>query len=666
MPYLPAIILICVLVMHAYVALPVLWDRLCQPFWWPVFAIVLCSLVLLLRGARGGFRLLFRVKVDLVISSLGMLLNVLMWSPWLALLGLWLFATAFRHGLRDRTGRVDLTISHWPLLLLAGFPSQYSQSLHDTLLREICDQVFLVNLHAERMLWIENQTLCSGYGKLNPEVVSRSPFAWGGLVALSWLFLMWRRATAIQAFFVWIFVTCCGVLLTAMMVAILFARANGNQSQDITANIMDSCLWLLGGAVCVILVDILVSSLASPIPVDGCDGEGSVTVIVTLWNQWVSGIFPSIGVKEPADNSYGASLQALFGCLGWSTISDACWAWWYSRSCVCLVPLVPLITMLLFVFNLKVSQSHRESIAVSFVETVRERARARQDVEGEEQALRALMSLQPDVSRWQLQLVDVLRNAGRPEDSQKYLKSMISDGEKVDSEARLWLVRDSLLSKPVEVLSDEQRVVHLLKVVEAESGNAEALTLLAEAYVRLGEPALAERAFVRAADVDPHLNLQLLKFYRGLGRPTPERRRFELHLEQLQHGFRKSPLNDDRLAELIRFQMLMGQHTESLHEIQQLRKSHDNEQLRRLEAEVRTSRVRETSHMAFLRVPLMIDDVESSLMLAPDSLDALSLAIAMKIADGAEFDRKVIHHVLEYWCPRESVTTRGWGGQGMA
>jgi tetratricopeptide (TPR) repeat protein len=308
----------------------------------------------------------------------------------------------------------------------------------------------------------------------------------------------------------------------------------------------------------------------------------------------------------------------------------------------------------------------REAQAMTHLESIRVQADRAGNAQVQEHILRAMISLQPQVGALQLQLIEQLWATGQREACWQQLQPLIADNQMSHPSARLWFVRNSLQPAPLQALTSAERVDQLQKVVESEPKNSEALALLAEAYLSLGEPALAERTFVKAADADSGMNRQLLSFYQASGRPMQERRRFELHLQHLQQKFRDTPGNPDVITELVRFQVLMGQHSEALLNIAELRATGDSDQLKRLEAEVRLARVGLISRSAFLRIQTMIDDVETAMLLAPDSLDPLSLAVVMKVSDGAEFDQRVVNEVLDHWLKLDRSDDFASCGKGMA
>lgn len=658
--------LLVLLAAHVGLAAPLLWSRLSQPIWWPFAALVLVWTVLVIHASRGGFHLNRWGKACISCSAVLLLPSLILRSPWLAMTGIWLLAAAISCCLSDKRYRGSLPISHWSLLLFAGFPGRVANLLEDRLTTELAQHAVLENLRKGKLVWLEGAVLSDGSGFLDPDVVCNSSWVWGGLLALAWSLLMLRRASSLQAFVVLAASAFWGIPIAAVVLSTSLARANPDATGAILPDAVAWCFAALAGATMVIFTDIFVSAIAAPIPGATDGSRGDASPFAKFWNQWVSGVFQA----GPAPGSEQAAMETSAD-VGlrwpeWSELWDAHWEWWYSRSIPRVAVGVHLLVVATLVFISRSGRADREAQAMARVEEIREQALRDGNSQVQERVLRAMISLQPQFGAPQLQLIELLWATGQREACWRQLQPLIANNAMSHPSARLWFVRNSLQPDPLQALTPAERVEQLRKVVESEPKNSEALTLLAQAYLILGEPALAERAFVKAADADSGLNRQLLSFYQASGRPMQERRRFELHLQHLQQKFRETPGNPDVLTELAQFQVLMGQHSEALQKIAELRATKDSEQLKQLEAEVRIARVGLTSQAAFLRMQTMIDDVETAMLLAPDSLDALSLAFAMKAADGAEFDRQVVQQVLDHWLKLDRSNDFTYSGQGLA
>ena len=658
--------LLVLIAAHAGLAAPLLWNRLSQPVWWPLAALVLVWTVLVILASRGGFHFNGWGKACVSGSAILLLPSLTLQSPWLAMTGLWLLAAAATCGLLDKRYRGSLAISHWALLLFAGFPGRVANLVGDRLTTELAQHAVLENLRKGKLVWLEGNVLSDGSGFLDPDVVCNSSWVWGGLLALAWSLLMLRRASSLQAFFVLAASAFWGIPIAAVVLSTSLSRANPDATGAILPDALAWCFAALAGATLVVLTDIFVSAIAAPIPVAGNDPQDAGSPFAKIWNQWVSGVLHVRRSPGSEKATTETSADVGFRWPEWSELWDALWEWWYSRSVPRLAIGLPLLAIATTVFISRSGRVDREAQAMTRLENIQTQADRDGDSQAQERVLRAMISLQPQFASLHLRLIQQLWATGQREACWRQLQPLIADGEMSYPSARLWFVRNSLEADPLHALTPAERVDQLRKVVESEPTNSEALTLLAEAYLSLGEPALAERSFMKAADTDSGLNRQLLSFYQASGRPMQERRRFEMHLQHLLQKFGETPGNPDALTELVQFQVLMGQHSEALLKIAELRATADSDQLKRLEAEVRLARVGLTSQSAFLRMQIMIDDVETAMLLAPDSLDPLSLAVVMKVADGAEFNRRVVQQVLDHWLKRDRKDDVASCGQGMA
>lgn len=658
--------LLVLLAAHAVIAAPLLWNRLTQPVGWPLAALVLVWTVLVIRASRGGFHFNGWGKACVSCSAAILLPSLILRSPWLAMTGIWLLAAAATCCLCDQRYRGSLAISHWALLLFAGFPGRVANPLGDRLRTEIRQHAVLENLRSGKLVWLEGEVLSNGSGFLDPDIACNSSWIWGGLLALAWSLLMLRRASSLQAFVAIAVSTFWGIPIAAVVISSSLSRANPDASGAILPNALTWCFAALAGATLVVFTDIFVSAIAAPIPGAGNAPQNAGSPFAKIWNKWVSGV---LNVRRAPDSEKAATETSTDVGLRWPEWSeqwDALWEWWYSRSIPRLAIGLPLLAIATTVFLSRSSRVDREAQAMTRLENIQTQADRDGNSQVQERVLRAKISLKPQVGSLHIRLIELLWATGQREACWRQLQPLIADGEMSSPSARLWFVRNSLQADPLHSLTPAERVDQLRKVVDAEPTNSEALTLLAEAYLSLGEPALAERSFVKAADADSGWNRQLLSFYQASGRPMQERRRFELHLQHLLQKFRDTPGNSDALTELVQFQVLMGQHSEALQKIAELRATTDSDQLKQLEAEVRVARVGLISQAAFLRMQTMIDDVETAMLLAPESLDPLSLAVVMKVADGAEFDRQVVQQVLDHWLKREHKDDVASCGQGMA
>ena len=347
-----------------------------------------------------------------------------------------------------------------------------------------------------------------------------------------------------------------------------------------------------------------------------------------------------------------------------SGISQTLWAWWDSRSLLRLAAGVPLLGLAIMILLSVMGKS--ELAAINRAESRLEIATSAGQSQDQEEALRTLISLQPEFGALKLRLAALFWANGDRDACLEQLRPLTADGAASYAPAYFWLVRNSLSPLPLVSLTDNDRVRHLLKVIDADPDNAEAFSLLAQSYLSLGEVSLAERAFVNAADKDPERNLQLLQFYRAIGRKIGDQARFETYLQKLQQLDLEKPGDVARTMEIVRLQLLLGRTKEALDNVISARSTIDSDELRRLEAEARLIRVRVNTGLAFLRMQEVIDDAQMAMQLAPGFMNPLKLSVKMKILEGAEFDLAVVRQVLDYWQRQDGTDDSVRLGQGLA
>ncbi len=648
---------------QVFLAMPLITVRLTEPFWWPLLAMIPVWATTLWRRSTGGFTISLKFHSLIALSVLALVVGLLRGSAWLGAMGIWLLAVAIGTSVRDQRGASAPLWYSIPWLLLAGMPTRWAASGWLWLMTQISRTVLLDAVNRGHFVWTEGTALITKSGALDPGTICNSAFALGGLAALAWLLCVVRRRSLPQALLVLILSVVCGITFAAGIAWVALGQLNAGA----TAGTWTEVLWNIGlagaGVGFLLLSDLFVTAFTAPIPsrVNGNGHKGNP--IAELWNHWISSQPVDVG-SGFSSKGLGASIVAVFASPLRSGISDSLWAWWYSRSLPRLATGVPLLG--LAIAGLVAAAGRSDSAAMAQVQSRLDAAVVAGQIQDQEYALRTLISLQPRFGALKLRLAELFRASGRTDACLEQVQPLTTDGDASYAPARLWLVRNSLMPKPLLPLTDDDRVKQLLKVLEADPDNAEAYSLLAKAHLNLGEVSLAERAFVDAANRDSSLNLQLLQFCRTFNRQLPDADRFDRRLQSVQQQYREDPKNVTRLLELVRLQLIMGRVNEAFDNVASARSTSDSEELRRLEAEVRIVRVGVNTGSAFLRMQQIIDDTRIAMQLAPGFTEALSLAVTMKITEGAEFGDAVVRRVLDYWQHQEGSDDAVRTGQGLA
>lgn len=646
-----------------FLAIPIYTARITEPFWWPVLGLLPVWAGILWQRRRGSFTITLASHGLLALSALVLVAGLLRGSAWLGAVGLWLLAAAVGVSARDERGASAPLLYSVPWLLLAWLPGRWAASSWLWLMSQISRKLLVDAVDRGHLVWTEGTALLTRSGDCDPAVICNSPFAWGGLTAVAWLMILVRRRSLPQTFLIMVLSVVFQIISAAGIVWLCLRQLNSVGGTSEWAPTLAHAGLLFSGVLGLVLSDFFVTALMAPMHVGTDGGDGGINPLADFWNRWVSVLPPEELVKLPPQG-FVAGLRQLFEVPLRSAISQTLWAWWDSRSLLRLAAGVPLLGLAITILLSVMGKS--ELAAINRAESRLEIATSAGQSQDQEEALRTLISLQPEFAALKLRLAALFWANGDRDACLEQLRPLTADGAASYAPACFWLVRNSLSPLPLVSLTDNDRVRHLLKVIDADPDNAEAFSLLAQSYLSLGEVSLAERAFVNAADKDPERNLQLLQFYRAIGRKIGDQARFETYLQKLQQLDLEKPGDVARTMEIVRLQLLLGRTKEALDNVISARSTIDSDELRRLEAEARLIRVRVNTGLAFLRMQEVIDDAQMAMQLAPGFMNPLKLSVKMKILEGAEFDLAVVRQVLDYWQRQDGTDDSVRLGQGLA
>lgn len=579
-------------------------------------------------------------------------------STWLHLPGIWLTVLALTLSTRAPAGQPRTSLLTLPWLLFAGLSPGISVQLFTWLQATIREEYLLGTALRGDLAWLSGENLQNATGCCNVGKILLHPFGIPLLLALAWLLALRRRRSLVQTLLlgtlggVGSLLMGAGSVWLVMLLPSLLSTVDGSPSWLFF--LLQLAVTLAWCPICLAAVN----SVTGPIANSGIRKQKVVNAWTSLWDHLIGG-----ESLNPMSAEY-KTLRAVLTKAIWSPwhppVMDAVWAWWDTRPRIRLGASLLLLLLLCSAPLLTNGKTVLQS-ATSRVQATADSERPAEQSVTYERALRMLVSLQPAFGQPRLELVQVLLKTGRLEECRQVLSPMITDGPLSWGQARLWLVQNSLESNPLLPLTNEERIRHLQVVMRDAPGNSDAATLLAGFYLEAGERLLAERVLTEAAAADPTNPTLLLKFHSANNLPIPDPQNYERLLQEKRRQFFELPAAERTAARTISLAELLltlGRIDESFTLVADARQLSDSPELRGLEARIRLRRIAQAGTREFINPQPILNDLESALILAPDSNEALELAILITVTEGARLSDQATDALLNHLStlPENSVT----------
>ena len=639
----------CLLLLQIHHAWPLLAARLATAFWWPVAASALLSFAIILLRLRRGLKPALVPVCLLVLSAAVTAAALLRSSLWLHLPAMWLTVTALAASGQSTRPAPRLFVLTLPWLLLAAAPPRICNLLFELLASAISQQYILSQGSHGQLAWTAQASLHNAAGTCSITALLLSPFGTPLLLAGCSLLSIHRRLSLVQTLLLIVpgVAGCLPLTAAILWLAMVFPQHLTTPAGDPTwlcwtIQTALTTAWLLLWKSSTMTLTASITSPADAVP-------DSINPWVLVWDHIVAGqTLP----HSAANTELGLPnlLTAARSNLTPAAIIDALWTWWYSRSwirsCLALL-LVTSISTLPFLTH---GEATRQ-LALKRTQATADAAKLAGQQQIHEQALRMLISLQPAYGPPRLELVEILCNTGRPEESRDLLTPLVGSSPHAWGPARLWLVKNSLQQAPLIPLSDEDRVRELRLLLDESPGNSEAASLLAKFYLAAGESLLAEKVLSDSVSANSANAPLLLDFCNALNRPVPDPDRFQLLLQKTSSTFRNTPASQRssrQCLELAELLLALGRIDEACAVVSDVRKTADSPELQQFEAASRLRRITQTSTREFISPQPILDDLEFALGLAPDSAPALELATLLTIIEGARLSPTTLEALMQH------------------
>lgn len=622
---------------------PLFAARIVEPFWWPALAGVAAWFWLVRRDAGSISRWSGSLIIGFVLSGLCFVAGWVASVPYAGSIGLWLLAMAVSPGLFFQ--RLLLTV---PWLVAAGLPSRLAIPLWQKATTAIHHHVQLQSVLSGRYVWSDGTRLIMESGSLDVAAMCNTPLSWCGIVLVFWLLCLPRRRSFLFALSAGTALPISVILGTGLVWFCVKTPSMGTLlgQYPVLWPVLQLPLLLIFAPLC---------------------QQFSRGLLEKRKNKWRTDADIDV-FDEPfsgkRDSAHGGTLAILrhrlkvFITRPHTVVLE----WCFSRNPGQLFAGIPLIAILIAGRVLAGRAEMQLPAEVSRITTVLNTAEAEGNLARQEAMLRTMCSLQPRVESWRFRLAMLTWVSGRRDECRQLLRGLTADGIPGFAAARLWLVKNARSGNRLLELSENEQIRQLQAALETDTGTPETFILLAGLYVNQQEILLAEKLYLRAADLDPKSVEHLLTFAQITAPTQSVLVRIERCLASLAASLQKDPRDFASLSVLVRSCLRLGRLKPALEYIATAKKTENSEPLRNLEAEVLEAAVRLRSTTAFLPSDELLSTAELALSLSPELPQALDLAVLMQLFDGAEFSPQSTRRATDAWrsrIPADDLKNRG-------
>lgn len=636
---------LCAAAVTLLFCLPLLRVRITSPFWWPTLLGVPAWWWFFRRHIRAEIAW-NRTAILFVLLWLATLLTgIVRGSGWWAMTAMWLLAcglgSVFECG-RGRGRNISLVAS-LPWLLLAGAPPMFSNRVWPWLTEWIGEQLLVSAVAAGRVAWREGTTLISVDHRCDIQDLTGSPLGLTAWLLAAWVVIMCGRPSLIKAVVSLVFVVFYAVLAsTAMIWLSVFSGAAGILGAGIGAVTVGHIMLAVIAAPALYLVKTFTSAFSGSIRKkldNGCAPE----LLVELWNRHCS-------CSGFTDDSDWAPVCPVWKRIRLAEVPQFLIDWVYSRPLAMYFSATPAVLLAALLLCWSSAVNNLQPVIAATATKALQAARETSQPLREEQLLRTLIAIEPRNPEHSLQLALLFLRENRRDECLQMMSKLTAEDEPGYSAARVWLVRNSLGSNPLVLLTKAQQISQLQRAVELDAGNIDAHQMLARLYLELGELLLAETQFRAAANLDPVWSLELLRIYRQRQQLPSDLNDLENYRRQLAQRLRADPDSTANRLNLAEFDFLAGNVLQAIELLNSRPLSSETAELRRQEVRLRSEIVLKlTFEGESVHGATLIPELKAALKLAPDDGNILSAAVHLYVLRGLRPDDDTLTVLADYW-----------------
>ncbi|MEY2726732.1 MAG: hypothetical protein RLZZ458_2599 [Planctomycetota bacterium] len=261
--------------------------------------------------------------------------------------------------------------------------------------------------------------------------------------------------------------------------------------------------------------------------------------LVVLWNQWVAGFQPSYSLVASFEADNGTKVRLL------PSLLFACGNWLGTRSKLHFLCSLASVVAFAILCATPFTIYRSRSFEVEFCKLHLEGALRAADRNESEFTYRSLLALQPHDGHIKFTFAKWLWKHNQQSRAVEMMQSLAPTTAAGYGPAHLWLVETSPTTAMPNLISEADRIHHLLHAITDVSTSAElstrARTLLARCLLESAEPQLAMWHLEVAAQQDPRLLLELGSIQKLKGKSLQGDSRLKAYRETLLTNLKNQP-----------------------------------------------------------------------------------------------------------------------------